>query len=149
MRERPGVDGVRLHAGGGDRLRPQWVGEVQLVAFLLEQIGQPFPAVGRLERDLRVIAQFVQEAEEDLRVVDDAAREQLSAVLIEDGDLRALAVEINPDVHHHWASFGPDFDNRPRHTASGAGALGGPLRHDINWWGCVSPSQGGRCGRAR
>jgi len=27
-------------------------------------------------------------------------------------------VEINSDVHHHWASFGPDFNN----------ALGLPLR---------------------
>jgi len=27
-------------------------------------------------------------------------------------------VEINSDVHHHWASFGPDFND----------ALGLPLR---------------------
>ncbi len=20
-------------------------------------------------------------------------------------------MQTNPDVHHHWASFGPDFDN--------------------------------------
>jgi hypothetical protein len=35
----------------------------------------------------------------------------LLAVPVEDGDLRAVAVEIDSDVHHGWASFGPDFDD--------------------------------------
>jgi hypothetical protein len=87
VRERARVDRVRLHPGGGDRFRAQRMGKMQLVAGVLEQIGQPFPSVGRLERDPGVIAQFVQQAEEGLGLVDDPAREQLIAVLIEDGDL--------------------------------------------------------------
>jgi len=113
VRERARVDRVRLHARGGDRLRAQRMGEVQLVAGLLQQIGQPLPAVGRLERDPSVIAQSVQQLEEGLALVDDPPREQLLALVVEDGDLRALAVEIDPDVHHCWASFGPDFDDAP------------------------------------
>jgi hypothetical protein len=35
----------------------------------------------------------------------------LLAVPVEDGDLRAVAVEIDSDLHHCWASFGPDFDD--------------------------------------
>ena len=111
MRERTRVDCIRLHTGGGDRLRAQRVREMQLVARLFEQVGQPLPAVGRLERDLELIAQSLQQLEKALRVVGDPAREQLLTVPVEDGDLRAIAVEIDPDVQHSWASFGPDFDD--------------------------------------
>jgi len=52
--------------------------EVQLVAGLLEQVGQPLPAVGRFERDLSLIAQFAEQAEKGLGLVDDL-RERISA----------------------------------------------------------------------
>jgi hypothetical protein len=113
VRERARVDGVGLHARGSDRLRPQRMRQMQLVAGILKQVGQPLPAVGRLQRDRGVIAQSLQDFEEHLRVVDDPAREQLPTLAVEDSDLRAVAVEINPDVHHSWASFGPDFDDAP------------------------------------
>jgi hypothetical protein len=34
--------------------------EMELVARLLEQVGEPLPAVGRLQRDLDLIAQSLQ-----------------------------------------------------------------------------------------
>jgi hypothetical protein len=77
--------------------------------MLLEQIGQPLPAVGRLQRDLHVIVQSLQQLEKGLGLVDDPTREDLATVAVEHGDLRAVAVEIDSDVHHRWASFGPDF----------------------------------------
>ncbi len=53
MRERLRVNRVRLHPGGGDRPRTQRVREMDLVAGVLEQLRQPLPAVGRLDRDPR------------------------------------------------------------------------------------------------
>ena len=55
VRERLGVDRVGLHARGGDRPGPQRVREVHVKAGVLEQLGQPLPAVGRLERDVRPV----------------------------------------------------------------------------------------------
>src|SRR5207249_12291063 len=63
------------------------------------------------------------------RSVRDSGREQLPALLVESGDLRALAMEIDADVDH---LLEPPFGRRrPRHIAWGAGALGGPLLHGI------------------
>src|SRR6266540_3419337 len=76
------------------------MGEVQLVALLGEQVGEPLPAVGRLERDLQLAAELGQDRLQRLRVVRDSAREQLPALLVEGGDLRALAMEIDADVDH-------------------------------------------------
>jgi hypothetical protein len=53
----------------------------------------------------------MQQLKKRVGVVDDPTRKQLLAVAVEDSDLRALAVEIDSDVHHYWASFGPDFDD--------------------------------------
>jgi hypothetical protein len=58
MGERARVDRVCLHACRGDCLRAQRVREVQLMSLLFEQVGEPFPAVGRLERDLQLAAQL-------------------------------------------------------------------------------------------
>ena len=70
MRERLGVDRVGLHPRGGDRLRAQRMGKVHVVAGLLEQLGQPLPAVGRLQRNVRPI-RVVQLLKECLAVADD------------------------------------------------------------------------------
>ena len=53
VRERLGVDRVGLHPGGGDRPGPQRVREVHVKPGVLEQLREPFPAVGRLKRDMR------------------------------------------------------------------------------------------------
>src|SRR5205814_5739208 len=74
--------------------------EVQLVALLLEQVGEPLPAVGRLERDLQLAAELGQDRFQRLRVVRDSTREQLPALLVESGALRALAMEFDADVDH-------------------------------------------------
>jgi pyruvate formate-lyase activating enzyme-like uncharacterized protein len=75
MRERAGVDGIGLHPRRGDRLGPERVGQVQLVAVVGEQVGQPLPAVGRLERDLGLAVELVEQRHEGVGVVGDPARE--------------------------------------------------------------------------
>src|SRR5437899_8110558 len=76
------------------------MGEVQLVALLVEQVGEPLPAVGRLERDLELAAELGQDRLQRLRVVRDSTREQLRPLLVQSSDLRALAMEIDTDVDH-------------------------------------------------
>jgi hypothetical protein len=46
-------------------------------------------------------------------------------------------VQVDADRIHPWASFDPDSSCARRHSASGTGALGGPLLHDIKlgWTG--------------
>jgi len=73
MRQRARVDRVGLDARRGDRLGPQRVREVQLVARVLEQLGQPLPAVGRLDGDPRLTREATKQLEEDVRVVGDPA----------------------------------------------------------------------------
>jgi hypothetical protein len=68
------------------------VREVQLVAGLLQDVGEPLPAVGRLERDLGLAVDSLEQLEERLRVIDDPPREQLPPVLVEHGHVGALAV---------------------------------------------------------
>jgi hypothetical protein len=62
---------------------------VQLVAGVLQDVGQPLPAVGRLERD-PALAGLLEQRQERLRVVDDPPRDQLLALLVDDRDVRAL-----------------------------------------------------------
>jgi transposase len=68
---------------------------VQLVAGLLEQIGEPLPAVGRLERNVGLAADLGQQRKERPRVVDDPSRQDLVAGLVEDRDVRALAMQVD------------------------------------------------------
>jgi hypothetical protein len=42
-------------------------------------------------------------------VVDDPPREQLAAVLVERRHVRPLAMQVDPDRIHRWASFVSDF----------------------------------------
>ncbi len=96
MRERLGVDRVGLHPRGSDRPGAQRVREVHVIAGLLEQLGQPLPAVGRLERDMRA-RRVAEQLAERLAVVDDPPRERQLAVLVDDRDLRAPAVQVDAD----------------------------------------------------
>jgi hypothetical protein len=41
------------------------------------------------------------------------AKEQLAAVLVERSHVRALAMQVDADRIHRWASFVPDFKARP------------------------------------
>ena len=99
------VDGVGLDAGGGDRARAERVGEMELDPLALEQVGQPLPAEGSLERHRRPLRELSERGKQGLRLVDDPAGEQLLAVLVERAELRGLAMQVDPDVHHYWASF--------------------------------------------
>src|SRR5215216_5064469 len=64
-------------------------------------------------------------------MVDDPAREQLTPALVESRDVRALAMQVDADRIHRWASFDPDSSCARWHSAPGTGALGGPLLHGI------------------
>ncbi len=96
MRERLGVDRVGLHPRSGDRLRAQRMREVHVVAGLLEQLREPLPAVGRLERHVRAV-RVAEQLPERVAVVDDPARERKLSVLVDDRDLRAAAVQVDAD----------------------------------------------------
>jgi hypothetical protein len=96
VRERARVDRVGLHSGGGDRAGPEWVREVHVKAGVLEQLGGPFPAVGRLQRDMRVLRIAEQLADRLAPCRDPFGQRQL-AVLVDDRDLRAPAVQVDAD----------------------------------------------------
>jgi hypothetical protein len=105
--------------------------EVELVARLLQDVGQPLPAVGRLERDPGLAVDLRQQLEERGGIVVDPARENLPPLLVERRDVRAPLVQVDADRIHPWASFDPDSSCARWHSASGTGALGGPLLHGI------------------
>jgi hypothetical protein len=46
--------------------------------------------------------------------------------------MRALAMQIDADRMHLWASPRSGLNVRPGHSAPGTRSLGGPLLHDIN-----------------
>ena len=74
--------------------------EVQLVPLRLQQLGQPLPTVGRLQRNLQLAAQLGQDRLQRLRLVHDPPREQLRPLRVQRRDLRALAVQVDADVDH-------------------------------------------------
>src|SRR3954447_24356238 len=92
---------------------PQGMREMQLAILVLEQLGQPLPAVGRLQRELRIGAELADQLAEHLLVVEQPPRHRLAAGLLDHGDLRALAVQVDSDVNHAWASFGPGTQRAP------------------------------------
>ena len=92
MRERLGVDGIGLHPGCSDRTRAQRMREMKVVAGVLEQLREPLPAVGRLDSDLALALQAAEQLEERLATVDDPPRQHQLAVLVNHGDLRAVAM---------------------------------------------------------
>jgi hypothetical protein len=82
VREGLGVDRVGLHPRGGDRLGPQRMREVHVLARLLQQVGEPLPAVGRLERDVRPL-RIAEQLLERFAVIDDPPRQRQLAVLVD------------------------------------------------------------------
>ena len=96
VRERSGVDRVGLHPGGGDRPGPERMREVHVKAGVLEQFGEPLPAVGRLERDVRALG-LAEHREDRLPAGRDPLLQGQIAVLVDDRDLRAAAVQVDAD----------------------------------------------------
>src|SRR5919201_52444 len=75
--------------------------QVGLQAELVEQVGQPAPAVGGLERDRGPRVQLPEQCSQLGRVVGQVAVGELRASLVEQRDLRALAVDVHADVDTH------------------------------------------------
>jgi hypothetical protein len=96
VRERLGVDRVGLHPGGGDRPGPERVREMNVVAGVLEQLGEPLPAIGRLKRDMRS-AGVAKQLSDRLASSRDALGDGQLSVLVDDRDLRSAAVQVDAD----------------------------------------------------
>src|SRR5271166_326060 len=104
LRERPRVDRVSLHARRSDGPRPRRMSQVQLIAAVLEQLGEPLPAIGRLHRDLALTLQASEQLEELLTAIRDPLRQKQLALLIDHRDMRTATMKINPNSGHESAS---------------------------------------------
>ena len=77
---------------------PEWVGEVQVRTELVEQVGQPVPAITGFEHHFGVLAGLGDLAREGLGVVVDVHRlEQRPRAIFVDKD-RTVSVEVDSDV---------------------------------------------------
>jgi hypothetical protein len=75
--------------------------QVRLQLQVVEQVDQPAPAVGGLERDRGARRQGTQDRHQLGGVVGDVAVALLGAGVVDDGDLGALAMHVHADVHTH------------------------------------------------
>jgi hypothetical protein len=103
--QRRRVDRVVLHPARRDGLGRERVGHVGRDAGVGQEVGEPAPAIGRLEGDPdRCGSELAEHPPELVRVVVEAATEDESSGLVECCHLRYLAVEVDPEVHHVRAS---------------------------------------------
>jgi hypothetical protein len=75
--------------------------QVWLQLQLLQQLNQPAPAVGRLERHRRAWRQDAKDRHQLGRVDDQVAVAQLITGVVHDGDLGVLAMHVHADIHTH------------------------------------------------
>jgi hypothetical protein len=75
--------------------------QARLQLQLLEQVDQPAPAVGGLERHRDAGRQRAKDRQQLGRVVGQVAVGQLNASLVDHRDLGALAMHVHADVHTH------------------------------------------------
>jgi hypothetical protein len=75
--------------------------QVRLQVKVLQQVDQPAPAVGSLERHWSTGRQVPKDPGQLGRVVGQVAVQQLGAALVEHRDLGALAVDVHADVNPH------------------------------------------------
>jgi hypothetical protein len=102
----PGIHGIVLHPRRGGRLGGERVGHVSRDAGVGEQIGEPTPAEGGLERDLeRLVVQLPEDAEHLVGAGRDAPVEDRLTSLIQRHDVCDLAMQVHTDVDHDWAPF--------------------------------------------
>jgi hypothetical protein len=112
--ERPGVDRVVLHPARADRLGRQWMGHVGCDAGVGEQVGEPAPAIRRLEGDLdRLWLELTEHSARLGWIVHQATAQRDVAGLVERDDMRDLAVQVHPEVHHVRASSRSLVFHRP------------------------------------
>ena len=126
------VDGVSLHPGRGDRLGAQRVRQVELVALILEQLGEPLPAIGRLKCDLALAVEPSEQLQKRIAVI--SIRRERSCVPSSAATAmwERLRCRLTPTEFVCRASFDPGFCCTRGHSASGTGSLGGPFVHGIS-----------------
>jgi hypothetical protein len=78
---------------------------MRLQPELLQRVRQPAPPVCGLEGNLRARLQLLQDRSQVPGAVVEVAVGQLHPVPVQHGNLAALAVDIDPDVHHLRASL--------------------------------------------
>ena len=92
----------------------------------LQQLHQPAPAEGGLERHRRPRGQIADQLQDRLHPIDDVPVQLHLPVLSNHRHLRPLAVHIDSDVdRHHRASF-PKLVFHPERPATGLSREGGP-----------------------
>jgi hypothetical protein len=87
---------------------------VQLAAAVLQQLRQPLPPIGGLQRERRLTPELGDHLLKDVGVVDDPTRQHLRAALVDRRDMRALAMQIDTDVNHCGPPSGREQTERPR-----------------------------------
>ena len=103
------IDLVVLQPRRGDCLAAAGMNQVRLQLQLLEQIDQPTPAVGGLERHRRAWRQRAKDRQQLGRVVGQVAVAQLITSGVHDGDLGALAMHVHADLDTHQGLL-PELD---------------------------------------
>jgi hypothetical protein len=92
---------VVLEPGRGDGLAAAGMDQVGLQLQFLEQLDQPAPAVGGLERHRGARRKGAKDRYQLGRVIGQVAVALGDTGVVHDGDLRALAMHIHPDLHPH------------------------------------------------
>jgi len=101
-----GIHRVVLDPRRGDGAGGQRMGHVGGDPGIGQQVGEPAPADGGLEGDLdRLRRQLTEDAQELVGLARDRAVEDRLPRRVDGSELRALAVQVDADVHHDWASF--------------------------------------------
>ncbi len=95
------VDRVVLDPPRADRLGREGMGHVGLDPGVGEEVGEPAPAVRRLEGDRdRLGLELAEDPPERVRAVLEASREDRVAGLVEGHHVADLAVQVHSEVHH-------------------------------------------------
>src|SRR5919197_3488890 len=110
--------------------------QVRLQLQFLQQLDQPAPAVGGLEGDRGARRQRAKDRQQLGGVVGDVAVTLLVAGLVDDGDLRALAVDVHADVDTHQGLL-PRARRSPKPMAVGLSRGRGPDLHSVSSWVCA------------
>jgi hypothetical protein len=113
-----GIDLVVLEPGRGDLLAAAGMNQMRFQFQLLEQIDQPTPAVGGLERHRGARWQRAKDRHQLRRIVGNVAVALGDAGVIQHRDLRALAVDVHPDLDTHQGLL-PRARRSPKPRLSG------------------------------
>ena len=104
---------------------------VQLTALALEQLGQPLPAVGRLQRKPRVLDELPEQLTEAIGSLTNRRESSCSPCSSTTATCERLRCRSIPTYTMRGPPSVPEHNARPGHNAPGTGSLGGPLIHGI------------------